>query len=249
MKISAGDTTFNFNTILVKVMGLLICLAVIPNHLGLISAAKESESAEEYLMKTGMSLWEIEALDSDARQFIADDLRNSDGRNWRVNTNILTLTKTSSEQYTVAFYINVFAFQAGLNHRIYAVYESSTGIMPAENDRLFLGVGDGFMPREYGGRIWYKKAGDENWVQGGELAADCKTAEGGTFTGRQLGDFQGKMLVKGCVYCYAGEGTGDDNRVTVEYTYEPAKESNEVRLYVMIIAITIIVVLILRKSE
>lgn len=232
-----------------KVLTALMCLAVGFCHIKLAAGAKEPDSAEEYLANTGMSLQEINALDEDARQFIADDLKSSGGKDWKINTDILTLTKTSSEQYTVAFYINVFAFRAEEDHRIYAVYESSTGIMPTGKDSISLRMGDSFVPYEYGGRIWYKKAGDGNWIQGDRLTADYQTSEGGTFTGGQLGDFQRKMLVKGCVYCYANEGEGNDTKVTVDYVYKPPKEGNETMLYIMIVAATVIVVLILRRRE
>lgn len=232
---------------------VLLCLAAVSRCPKPAFAAEPtnsaSDSAKEYLAETGMPLQEIEILDSDIRQFIADDLRESEIESWKVDRDILALTKTSSQQHTVAFYINVFAFQGESEHRIYAVYESSTGIMPVGNDCLFLCPGDRFSPYEYGGRIWYKKTGEGNWMQGGGLTADCRTAEGGTFTGRQLGDFRQKMMVKGCVCCYAGEGTGEDNRVTVEYTHCPSKETDEIWLYVMIVAVTVIVVLILRRRE
>lgn len=226
----------------------LMCLILLFSCRKSVFAAWESDSAADYLEKTGMQTQEIEAMDGDARQFIANDLRNSGERDWEINRDIQTLTKTSSEQYNIAFYINIFAFQAGTEHRIYAVYESSTGIMPEGNDSLFLGVGDGFVPHDYGGQIWYKKAGDGNWTQGGSLTADDRITGGGIFTGGQLGDFQQKMLVKGCVYCHADEGMGSDNRVTVEYTYHSPKESNEVGLYILIVVITVIIVLILRRE-
>lgn len=235
-------------SIFIKIAIALLCLITVFGQRKFVCCAGGTVSTEEYLAGTGMSMQEIEALDSDARQFIAEDLRNSEGENWKVNTDILTLTRTDSEQYTVAFYINVFAFRSGSDHRIYAVYESSTGILPSENDRLFLGVGDGFAPQEYGGQIWYKETGGGAWVQGGRLTADAGTVEGGTFTGRQLGDFQRKTLVKGCVYCHAGEGTGDDNRVTVEYTYEPSEKNSEIGLYFLIVAVTVVIVLILRRE-
>lgn len=262
MKISTEDKRIDFNTcrnvqagkslkaeISAKVLIALMCLTVGLWHMKIASYAKEPDSAEEYLAKTGMSVQEIETLDSDIRQFIVDDLRNSGVKDWKANKDILALTKTSSEQYTVVFYINVFAFQAESEHRIYAAYESSTGIMPAGNDSLSLCLGDRFSPDEFGGRNWYKRAGEGSWMQGGGLTADCRTAEGGIFTGRQLGDFQQKMLVKGCVRCYAKEGTGEDNRVTVEYTYCPSEENSEFWLYVMIVAVTVVVVLILRRRE
>jgi len=232
-----------------KVWIMLMCLTVGFSHIKTASAAKESDSAEEYLVKTGMSIQEIETLDDDARQFIADDLKSSGEKDWKINTDILTLTKTSSEQYTVAFYINVFAFRAESEHRIYAVYESSTGIMPTGKDSISLGLGDGFAPYAYGGQLWYKKAGDRSWAQGGGLTADRQTLEGGIFTGRQLGDFQQKMLVKGCVYCYANEGEGDGTKVTVDYTYNPPEKHSEVGLYIVIVAVTVIIVMILRKRE
>lgn len=228
---------------------MLLCLTAIFGCRESACAADASDSAEEYLAKTGMSLQEIEILDSDIRQFIADDLKNAAVENWEVNRDILALTMTSSQQYTVVFYINVFAFQAGSEHRIYASYESSTGIMPVGNDSLSLCLGDRFSPGEFGGRNWYKKAGEGDWVQGGGLTASSRTTEGGTFTGRQLGDFQQKMLVKGCVCCYAKAGTGEDSSVTVEYTYCPPKENSEIRLYIMIVAVTVVVVLILRRRE
>lgn len=232
------------------IMALLFLAAVFGSQEAeAVLAAEPAVSAEEYLTETGMSSQEIEILDSDIRQFIAGDLRDSGVENWKVDSDILALTKTSSQQYTVVFYINVFAFQGDSEHRVYAVYESSTGITPVGNDSLFLRLGDRFSPYEYGGRVWYKKVGDGNWTQGGGLTADYRTAGGGTFTGRQLGDFQQKMLVKGCVCCYAGEGTGEDNQVTVEYTYCPAKESNDTWLYIMIVAVTVVVVLILRRRE
>lgn len=262
MKISTENTTIDSEVrrsalmnitskkcILAKILTVLMCLAVGFSPVRITAAAKESDRAEEYLAETGMSIQEINALDEDARQFIADDLKSSGGKGWKINTDILTLTKTSSEQYTVAFYINVFAFRAEADHRIYAVYESSTGIMPTGNDSLSLWLGDGFAPYEYGGRIWYKKAGDGSWIQSDGLTANYQTSEGGTFTGGQLGDFQRKMLVKGCVYCYANEGGGNDTKVTVDYVYKPPKEGNETMLYIMIVAVTVIVVLILRRRE
>lgn len=262
MKISTEDKMIDYNArqkaqtgrklraeIPTKVLIVLMCLAVSFWHMKIVLVAKESDSAEEYLEKTGMPLSEIETLDSDVRQFIVDDLRDSGVRDWKINRDILTLARTSSEQYTVVFYINAFAFQAGEEHRIYAVYESSTGIMPVGNDSLSLCLGDSFSPNEYGGQIWHKKAGDGSWMQGDGLTVDYQTAEGGMFTGRQLGDFQRKMLVKGCVCCYAGEGTGEDNRVTVEYTYHPSKANNETGIYIMIVTVTVVVVLILRRQE
>lgn len=235
--------------ILVKGLITLVCLLSVLDHTTVIAAAKEVVSAEEYLVKTGMSMQEIDTLDEDARQFIADDLKNSGEKDWKLNTDILTLTSTSSKEYTVAFYINVFAFRAGSDHRIYAVYESSTEIMPTGNDSLTMHLGAGFDPYEYGGRIWYKKAGDGSWVQGGGLTADHQTPEGGVFTGRQLGNFQKKMLVKGCVYCYAGQGEGSEAKVMIDYAYNPPKERNETGLYILIVAVTVVVVLILRKRE
>lgn len=237
--------------IFIKGIVALLSLAVVcgcPKAEAALAAAS-SVSAEEYLEGTGMSSQEIGILDSDIRQFIADDLRDSGVKSWETDRDVLALTKTSSQQYTVVFYINVLAFQGGSEHRIYAVYESATGIMPAGKDSLSLCLGDHFSPYGYGGRIWYKKSGEESWTQGGGLAADHQTVECGIFTGRQLGDFQQKMLVKGCVCCYAGEGTGEENRVTVEYTYCPAKGNNDTWLYVMIVAVTVVVVLILRRRE
>lgn len=233
----------------IKVLTALMCLIITFGYLKITSAAKEPDRAEEYLLKTGMSAQEIDALDEDARQFIADDLRNAGEKEWKINTDILTLTKTSSEQYTVVFYINVFAFQAETEHRIYAVYESSTGIMPTGNDMLSLSMGDRFIPHEYGGRLWYKKVGADNWTQGGELTADRQTLAGGIFSGRQLGDFQKKMLIKGCVYCYAHEGDGAEPKVTVDYTYCPPQKSSEIGLYILIVTVTVVIVLILRKRE
>lgn len=240
---------------MVRVIMVFLCLAAVCRCTGHVSDAKETESAADYLVKTGMSLQEIEVMDSDVRRFIADDLRcadnlkNTDEPGWIIDRNIPTLTKTGSEQNTAAFYINVYAFRAGMEYRIYAVYESFTGIMPDGNDSLFLGVGDGLAAREYGGRIWYKKAGDEAWTQGGGLAANHRTQRGGTFTGGQLGDFRRKMLVKGCVYCHAGEGAGNDTMVTVEYTHRPSKGGGETWLYLLIVTVTVVVVLILRKRE
>ncbi|MCM1541076.1 MAG: hypothetical protein NC121_07430 [Blautia sp.] len=234
---------------LIKAGMALLCLTIIFSHWKLAAAAGEPDNVKEYLEKTGMSAQEVEALDGDARQFIADDLRRSGESGWKVNRDVQTLTKTSSEQYTVVFYISILAFQAGEEHRIYAVYESSTGIVPVGNDSLFLGLGDRFTPCEYGGQTWYKKAGDGNWTPGSSLNADRQISGGGIFTGRQLGDFQRKTLVKGCVCCHADGGTGDDNRVTVEYTYAPAKEGGETGLYIMIVAVTAVVVLILRGKE
>lgn len=237
--------------VLKKRIMALLCLAAVFGRpeAEAVLAAEPSVSAEEYLAETGMSLQEIEILDSDIRQFIAGDLRDSGIENWKADRGILALTKTSSQQYTVVFYINVFAFQGGSEHRVYAVYESSTGIAPVGNDSLSLRLGDRFSPYEYGGRMWYKKTGEGNWTQGGGLTADYRTAGGGTFTGGQLGDFQQKMLVKGCVCCYAGEGTGEDSQVTVEYTHCPTRENNDAWLYIMIVAVTVVVVLILRRRE
>lgn len=249
MNIPTKDTqikTGSKRNILVKMT--LMCLTLLLGCREPVFAAGESDRAADYLERAGMLAQEIEAMDGDARQFIASDLKNSGQKGWEINRDILTWTKISSEQYNIAFYINVFAFQAGTEHRIYAVYESSTGIMPEGNDSLFLGVGDGFAPREYGGRIWYKRAGDGNWTQGGELAADGRVTGGGMFAGGQLGDFRQKMLVKGCVYCHADAGTGSDRRVTVEYTYHPPKERSEAGLYILTVVVTVIIVLILRKE-
>lgn len=234
--------------ILTKVLMTLMCLTAIRSPLKSAFAA-ESDSAEEYLAGTGMAAHEIMALDSDARQYIADDLKSADGKDWKVNTEMPALTATRCEQYTVAFYMTVCAFQAESELRVYAVYESSTGIMPTGADSLSLSLGDGFTPYEYGGRMWYKKAGDERWTRGGELTADRQPWGAGLFTGRQLGEFQRKMLVKGCVYCYAGEGTGESDEIRVEYTHIPPKKSTGTGLYVMIVAVTLVVVLILRGRE
>lgn len=227
----------------------LMCLTVISGLWTIVSAAQETDSAEEYLAETGMTAHEISALDGDARRYIADDLKSAGGKDWKVDTELPVLTATHCEQYTVAFYMTVCAFQAGSELRVYAVYESSTGIMPTGDDSLSLRLGDSFAPYEYGGRMWYKKAGDERWTQGGELTAGHQSGEGETFTGRQLGDFQRKMLVKGCVYCYAGEGAGNSDEIHVEYTHVPPEKDNETRLYVMIVAVTLVVVLILRGRE
>jgi hypothetical protein len=235
--------------ILTKCFLTLMCLMIGCGYLKIVSVAGESESADRYLSKSGMSVWAIETLDRDVRQYIADELRNSGGKEWKAYTDIQTVTVVNSEQDGVAFYITVFAFQAESDLRFYAVYESSTGIMPTGNDSIFLEVGDRFEPYEYGGQVWYKKTGDEGWIQGNMLAADCRTPESGSFSGRQLGNFQRKVLVKGCVYCYAAETSGDDNKITVEYTHTPPKENHETGIYITIVAVTLIAVLILRKRE
>lgn len=235
--------------ILTKWFLTLMCLMIGCVYFRVVSAAEESGSTDRYLSKAGMSLWEIEALDRDIRQYIADDLRSSGGKEWKAYTDIQTLTVVNSEQDGVAFYITVYAFQAESDLRFYAVYESSTGIMPTGNDNILLGIGDRFGPYEYGGQVWYKKAGDEGWIRGSGLTADCRSLEGGCFTGRQLGNFRRKVLVKGCVYCYAAEKTGNDNKITVEYTYTPPEESHEIGIYITIVAVTLIIVWILRKRE
>lgn len=232
-----------------RALMMLMCLTVICSFWKPAFAAEETGSAEEYLEDTGMSAHEINALDSDVRRYIAEDLKSAGGKDWKINTEIPTLTATHCEQYTVAFYMTVCAFQAESELRIYAVYESSTGIMPVGEDSLSLRLGDSFTPCEYGGRMWYKRAGDERWTRGGELTAGQQSLEGGTFAGRQLGDFQRKMLVKGCVYCYAVEGTGSGRDVNVDYTHIPPRQNHEIGLYAMIVAATLVVVLILRRKE
>ena len=208
--------------------------------------AKELSDAEEYLLQTGLSTQEIDALDRDVREYIAEDLKGSEGGQWRVNRDIQILTAAHSEPCSVAFYINVYAFVSDRVFRFYAVYESSTGIMPMGNDSLFLETGTRFTPLEYGGQLWYKKAGGENWVRGGRLNADSQTSGGAAFTGRQMGDFQRKMLVKGCVWCCAAVEENGEAKVTVEYTYEPPGENREAGIYILAAAVTIVVVLILR---
>lgn len=227
----------------------LMCLTVAGGLLKPAFAAKEPDSAEEYLAQTGMSAHEISTLDSDARQYIAEDLKSAGEKAWKVNTEIPALTATRCEQYTVAFYMTVCAFQAESELWVYAVYESSTGIMPTGDDSLSLQLGDSFAPYEYGGRMWYKKAGDEGWTRSDELAADRQPWGEGLFAGRQLGDFPRRMLVKGCVYCHAGEGMGSSNEIRVEYTHLPPKKNHESGLYVLIVAVTLIVVMILRGRE
>ncbi len=232
-----------------KAWKFLLFLTVFICYIGSMAVAKGNESTKEYLENTGMPTQEIEALDYDVRQFIVDDLRGSGKNDWKINTDILALTKTDAEQNRVVFYINVYAFQKDSEHRIYAVYESSTEIMPTGNDKLFLCLGDSFVPYEYGGQIWYKKAGDGGWTEGGGLTANGQLSGGGTFVGRQLGDFRRKMLVKGCAYCYAHEGDGDDSRVTVDYTYHPPRERSEAGVYILIVAVTAFIVMVLRRKE
>lgn len=228
---------------------VLMCLLSGCGCFHLTAAAGELSGAEEYLSKTGLTAQEINALDMDIRQFIAEDLTGAGEGQWKVNRDVQSLTTVHSEPDAVAFYITVYVFQMETSFRFYAVYESSTGIMPVGNDSLSLNFGDRFAPLEYGGQLWYKKAGDENWTEGGRLSADRQTLEGAGFTGRQLGDFQRKMLIKGCVWCCAAEGEGNDARVIVDYIHKPPKENDEAGIYILIVAATVVVVLILRGKR
>ena len=75
-----------------------MCLMIGCGYLKIVSVAGESESADRYLSKSGMSVWAIETLDRDVRQYIADELRNSGGKEWKAYTDIQTVTVVNSEQ-------------------------------------------------------------------------------------------------------------------------------------------------------
>lgn len=211
-------------------LGLSLLFIMAFNCFQTVVFAQEADTADAYLMETGVSEQKIAALDSDVKQFIADDLQRSESREWKVK-DIIASANTHSENAAEQFSINVFVFQSGADIRLYAAYESDDKVFPIGSDALSVQLGNGYEPYEYGGQNWYKRVKDEEWTSGEELVANTQTLSGGIFSGRQLGSFNRQMLVKGCVYCYANKGAGSDDRVVVDYYYNPPQTGSSFWAY------------------
>lgn len=211
-------------------IGLSLLFIMTFNCFQMVAFAQETDIADAYLMETGVSELEIAALDSDMKQFIADDLQRLESQEWKVK-DIAASVNTHSENAEDQFSINVFVFQSGAEIRLYAVYESADKVFPVGYDALSLQLGNGYEPYEYGGQNWYKRVKDEEWTPGEELVANTQTLSGGIFSGRQLGSFNRQMLVKGCVYCYANKGAGSNDQITIDYYYNPSQTGSSFWAY------------------
>lgn len=184
-------------------------------------------SDDEILLLTGMSLEEINALDSDIKAYIANDLRKSnelsDITYITLEEDIMPTPRVNQVLSGITF--DALAFKSGDSVHIYPTYEFTTNKKPAGNDSFSFQLGDAFMPYEYGGQLWCKDDTMSNWEVVDPLVANAQGPNGAEFSGTQLGSPDWSMKLKGCTYVYAKVGSGTDKRIFMSYMYNPHKYS------------------------
>lgn len=209
-----------------KITSLLLasCLCILA---GLNCYAEEAATyltSEDALRAYGMPESEIEALDPDIRDFIAEDLAcqgNPDQIEY-VESNVVDMPVAYVNQYlsNISFYAS--AFKTGNTISIYPTYEFTGNKRPRGNDSFCVAIGDAMTPYQYSGKVWYKDEYYSNqWLEFGAMNTTNQGFYYGEYSGAQLGNPAWDIKFKGCASIKAQAGSGSSKQLIMSYMYNP----------------------------
>ncbi len=186
-------------------------------------AMAANSTPDEFLLRTGMPMSEINQLDPDIKVFMVNDMRNSANES-KLSYVPMDTTSMISPRVNQVFKDITFtatAFKSGSTIYIYPTYEFTADKKPKSNDSFAFQLGDAMVPYEYGGQLWYKDYTMSNWEVGGSMTANTQSSNGAEYSGTQLGSPDLSMKIKGCAFCHADVGSGSDKRIIMSYMYNP----------------------------
>lgn len=186
----------------------------------------KSESADDVLLATGMTLAEIDAMDPDIKEYIAANLPKSSryietysaelpSELQASGTNLATLTCPMFEVWN----------SLGHNIKAFPTYETKMVIRPKGHDMFVIGVGTGMniAPGQFSGTIWCMDmdAANPTWVKNGSLATTEEAIEYIAVGGLQLGTPSYAMKFKGCCSTIIRQSNPNATRmVALKYSYD-----------------------------
>lgn len=182
------------------------------------------DESDIYLLSTGMDEAAVSALDDDVKQFIVDDLKKAetDGFIWlniEPEDGILPCDGNDSLN---GITFTVSAFKSGDSIHIYPAYEFTTAKQPKRQDNFSIAFGNAFEPYDYGGQLWvFDEQTMSDWAVSGSLTANSLTLSSAAYSGDQLGSADWPAKFKGCAYCHAAIGGGNDKTITLNYLHNP----------------------------
>lgn len=208
------------------VIGLCLCLCFGVFLDVSISNADENLSADEYLLQTGMPQKEVLQLDDEFKQFIVNDMKNAENQEFtyiKLDDEDMIMPRTNQVLENIEF--DVYAYQSGTRIYIYPTYEFTAEVKPRGKDNFSFQVTDAMRVYEAGGQLWYMDFTSSKWELGGTLKPTIADSNGYQFSGNQLGTPDYSMKFKGCAYCHANVGDGDDKRIIMSYVYNPNRSA------------------------
>ena len=190
-----------------------------------------------FLLETGMSQEQIDALDADIKEYIVADLKK--------NANVSDLTYVDSEMIStvsprVSQSLTGIEFSCPAWYErdvihLYPTYEFTTTKRPRGQDSFSFVLGDAMMPYNYGGKLWYKADYMEDWesTSNDTLSANTQSMNGAEFSGSQLGTPDSKIYIKGCTNAQAYPGSGTDKRIIMSYMHNPNRSNYSISFSAM----------------
>lgn len=206
---------------------LVFCVFLTPIPVSAADLTAKLVSNDEILTLAGMPQSEINAIDTDIKTFIVDDLRKSGELSdiAYLSTKEIKMPTPRVNQVLSGITFKVSAFKSSDVIYIYPTYEFTTDKKPAGNDSFSFQLGDALMPYEYGGQLWYKDDRMSNWEIVDSMTANNQGFNGAEYSGKQLGTPDYSMKLKGCAYAHAKIGSGTDKRIIMSYMHNPQKRS------------------------
>lgn len=208
--------------IICSAFALVIMLMPSPTY------ADDAMTDDEYLLRVGMPISEVQAMDADIKHVIATDLQQQNLPYEYIETKevetthpLQSITSTTNAIDWIHFYSS--AFKSGNNISIYPTYEFTDYKQPRGKDTFSLYFADAIRPNTYGGQTWYKDQWMNDWRTdpSNRMIPTEASLQGANFSGPQLGNPDWKMKMKGCAWVHATAGSGNDKRMVVNYVYNP----------------------------
>lgn len=182
-------------------------------------------TTDDFLLATGMTQEEINAFDSDIKEYIVSNLKdkaNTDELEY-VELEVMPSPRVSQTLTGISF--TAYAFKSGSTIYIYPTYEFTDAKRPRGQDSFSYQLGDAMLPYNYGGTTWYFDDIINQWTGSTSMTANMQGFNGAEYSGDQLGTPTYAMRIKGCAYCHASIGTGTDKRIIMSYLYNPNKSN------------------------
>lgn len=204
---------------------LTVLISVISHYASPVFA--EDLSPEKYLLLTGMTQAEVEGMDPEFREYIAESLQSESIQGALPEYIPVTIDEVASinsaPQLLTGITYSVDAYQLGSTIHVYPTYEFTTAKRPRGQDCFSVELGNALEPYEYGGKLWYKEYSTGTWQSDTTLTltANQVTLNGGSYSGNQLGTPDYNLYFKGCAHVKADVGSGTMKKIAMNYLYNP----------------------------
>jgi len=179
---------------------------------------------DEVLVSAGTPIQVLNSMDSDIKEYIAECLSEEIERGDPIEYIPIYLGESAgnrSEQILTGISFSVAAYISNNVIHIFPTYEFTTPKKPVGADAFSYILGDAFQTFEYGGRTWYKVYASDPWTMDDAMVANQQGLNYACYSGNQLGTPSSNIYIKGCAYCKAYVGNGSDNRIVMQYLYNP----------------------------